>query len=77
MDNICLWCRKKPKRDGHTFCSSACSRGAASNAPELIVIPRNHVMFNNGIALITVHSQADANDIDIRSGSLLPRRVEE
>ncbi|KAI0803131.1 hypothetical protein BC629DRAFT_1591221 [Irpex lacteus] len=46
-NNICLICKKRPKRKDHQFCSTACTNRAARMAPALIKVPKGHVMYNN------------------------------
>ena len=48
-NNICLQCKKHPKRQNFTFCSKNCSDAAARAAPKLINIPSNHVMYQDGM----------------------------
>ena len=48
-DNICLICRQRVKRRNYQFCSPRCTVIAAQRAPELIPVPRGHVMYNDGM----------------------------
>lgn len=48
-NDICLQCKQKPKRQDYTFCSPQCSKKAADNAPNLLNIPHDHVMFHDGL----------------------------
>ncbi|RMJ09583.1 hypothetical protein BHE90_005952 [Fusarium euwallaceae] len=47
MSNVCLQCRTYPKSPTHTFCCKECARNAANNAPSLIKIPSDHIMYLN------------------------------
>ncbi|EEU41367.1 uncharacterized protein NECHADRAFT_83366 [Fusarium vanettenii 77-13-4] len=47
MSDVCLQCGYYAKDPAHTFCDKHCARDAANNAPSLIKIPRDHVMYNN------------------------------
>lgn len=51
MSDVCLQCGYYAKDPAHTFCGKHCARDAANNAPSLIKIPRDHVMYNNGMSL--------------------------
>jgi hypothetical protein len=46
--DICLVCRGAPKRPDHQFCSRNCTQAAASKAPELMRVPKGHVLHDNG-----------------------------
>jgi hypothetical protein len=48
MSDICLRCKKRPKRKDYQFCSQECTKIAAKHAPQLIRIPKGHAMYNNG-----------------------------
>ncbi|KAF8185729.1 hypothetical protein BJ912DRAFT_973020 [Pholiota molesta] len=45
--DICLVCRGAPKRPDHQFCSRNCTQAAASKAPELLRVPKGHVLHDN------------------------------
>ncbi|KAK0215820.1 hypothetical protein IW262DRAFT_1402462 [Armillaria fumosa] len=46
-NNICLVCRKRPKRDKYQFCSKHCTNMAAKKAPQLLRVPKDHVMYKD------------------------------
>lgn len=47
-NDICLRCKQRSKRKGHQFCSERCTRIAAKKAPQLLRVPKGHVMYNDG-----------------------------
>ncbi|KAJ3461262.1 hypothetical protein MRS44_009815 [Fusarium solani] len=47
MSDVCLQCRYYAQDPAHTFCDKHCARNAANNAPSLIEIPSDHVMYLN------------------------------
>ncbi|KAK2767527.1 hypothetical protein FQN54_003684 [Arachnomyces sp. PD_36] len=49
-NDICLQCLQNPKGKNHTFCSGQCSSLASAEAPNLIKIPTDHVMFENVVS---------------------------
>lgn len=51
MSDVCLQCRYYAQDPAHTFCDKHCARNAANNAPSLIEIPSDHVMYLNGMSL--------------------------
>lgn len=52
-NQICLQCGMQDKDKDHQFCSSFCADVAASRAPELLPVPSNHVMYQNGVFLLS------------------------
>ncbi|KAK0465703.1 hypothetical protein IW261DRAFT_1523025 [Armillaria novae-zelandiae] len=46
-NNICLVCQKRPKRDKYQFCSEHCTDIAAKRAPQLLQVPKDHVMYRD------------------------------
>ncbi len=46
--DICLVCRKRPKRKEYQFCSDRCTSIAAKKAPQLMRVPKGHVFYENG-----------------------------
>ncbi|PBK98840.1 hypothetical protein ARMGADRAFT_920519 [Armillaria gallica] len=44
-NKICLVCQRRPKRDQYQFCSKRCTDTAAKRAPQLLRIPKDHVMY--------------------------------
>ncbi|KAK0192235.1 hypothetical protein F5146DRAFT_927554 [Armillaria mellea] len=51
MNNICLVCLQNPKRDKYQFCSKFCTDRAARTAPQLLLVPDDHVMYRDVAAL--------------------------
>ncbi|KAK0467739.1 uncharacterized protein EV420DRAFT_425918 [Desarmillaria tabescens] len=47
MSDICLQCKQQSKRKGYQFCSTKCTDAAAKNAPHLIRVPKDHVMYKD------------------------------
>ncbi|KAK0232320.1 hypothetical protein EDD85DRAFT_106349 [Armillaria nabsnona] len=45
--DICLVCRKRPKRKEYQFCSDRCTSIAAKKAPQLMRVPKGHVFYEN------------------------------
>ncbi|KAK0467746.1 uncharacterized protein EV420DRAFT_1684195 [Desarmillaria tabescens] len=45
--DICLVCESAPKRQNYQFCSQKCTKEAASRAPELMRVPKGHVIHDN------------------------------
>lgn len=45
---VCLRCWKKKKRKNYQFCSKRCTQLAAKNAPQLLRVPKDHVMYKDG-----------------------------
>lgn len=45
---ICLQCKQRDKRKDYQFCSKRCTEIAASKAPGLLRVPKNHVMYEDG-----------------------------
>ncbi|PBK98837.1 hypothetical protein ARMGADRAFT_960474 [Armillaria gallica] len=45
--STCLVCRKRPKRKAYQFCSKRCTNIAAKKAPQLLRVPKNHVMYKD------------------------------
>ncbi|KAK0465689.1 hypothetical protein IW261DRAFT_1407610 [Armillaria novae-zelandiae] len=46
-NDICLVCRKRPKRKEYQFCSDRCTGIAAKKAPKLMRVPKGHVFYEN------------------------------
>ncbi|KAK0467741.1 uncharacterized protein EV420DRAFT_425964 [Desarmillaria tabescens] len=46
-NKICLVCKKRPKRDKYQFCSKRCTDTAANRAPQLLRVPKDHVMYKD------------------------------
>lgn len=45
----CLVCKKHRKRNAYQFCSERCTKIAAKKAPQLLRVPKNHVMYQDGM----------------------------
>ncbi|KAK0467744.1 uncharacterized protein EV420DRAFT_426018 [Desarmillaria tabescens] len=45
--STCLVCKKRPKRKAYQFCSKRCTNIAAKKAPQLLRVPKNHVMYKD------------------------------
>lgn len=54
-DSICLMCKQRVKRKNYQFCSPRCTSMAAQRAPELIPVPKGHVMYNDGTSLRKIY----------------------
>ncbi|KAI0341111.1 hypothetical protein BDW22DRAFT_1333278 [Trametopsis cervina] len=46
-NEICLQCKQRVKRKDHQFCSKRCTEMAAKKAPQLLRVPKGHVMYND------------------------------
>ncbi|KAI0803132.1 hypothetical protein BC629DRAFT_1591222 [Irpex lacteus] len=46
-NDICLQCRQRSKRKDYQFCSKRCTTIAAKRAPQLLRVPKGHVMYND------------------------------
>ncbi|WEW61561.1 hypothetical protein PRK78_007052 [Emydomyces testavorans] len=46
-NDICLYCKQRPKAKYYTFCSTHCSNKVTDEAPHLIRVPPNHVLFKS------------------------------
>lgn len=47
-NDICIRCNQRSKRKGFQFCSDRCTQIAAKNAPQLLRVPKGHVMYEDG-----------------------------
>ncbi|KAH8114114.1 hypothetical protein DFH11DRAFT_1595845 [Phellopilus nigrolimitatus] len=45
-EEVCLWCKKVPKRVSH-FCSRSCAQGAQQTSPGLLEVPEGHATFKS------------------------------
>ena len=51
-NNLCLVCNRRPKREDHQFCSDKCTKKMAlKREPQLLRVPKDHVMYDNGECL--------------------------
>lgn len=46
-NDICLVCRRRPKRTDYQFCSNRCTGIATRKAPQLMRVPKEHVFYKN------------------------------
>lgn len=55
--DICLRCKQRRKRSGHWFCSDRCTQIAAGSAPQLMRVPKGHVLYDEGWLHIALASK--------------------
>lgn len=56
VNDICLQCKQRSKRKDYQFCSKRCTSIAAKRAPQLLRVPRGHVMYNDGWSAVYINS---------------------